>query len=259
MIGEGVEGFTQRGRRVHDDLLQGDHRRGARLHRGIPRDLELAHHLDGAIRGLRGRRRLARQHGPRGHLGVHCVGLSGGATRTPVSPVDFHDTMPRLAHRAGQAGAVAASAFDAERLDGPVGLGPRDQGLIATRISDERVIAKADPPGVDRHGDVDMLVRIDADNHLPRLGLGGHALGHGWPPRDAAAGWPGWADRTVTGRGWQAPIGSRPIRSAGCRTLRRWATTDRSIARTVGQSGCGSGHHAPAPIDITKRPRQAWE
>ena len=33
-------------------------------------------------------------------------------------------------------------------------------------------------------------MRIDADNHLPRLGLGGHALGHGWPPRDAAAGWP---------------------------------------------------------------------
>ena len=55
MIGEGVEGFTQRGRRVHDDLLQGDHRRGARVggefvgirHRsifgsrepGVPRDV----------------------------------------------------------------------------------------------------------------------------------------------------------------------------------------------------------------------------
>ena len=60
------------------------------------------------------------------------------------------------------------------------------QGLIATRISDERLIAEAEPPGVDRHGDVDMLVRIDADNHLPRLGLSGHAIGHGWPPRDAA-------------------------------------------------------------------------
>ncbi len=95
VIGEGVEGFTQRGRRVHDDLLQGDHRRGARLHRGIPRDLELAHHLDGAIRGLRRRRRLARQHGPRGHLGVHRVGLSGGASRAPVAPIHFHDTMPR--------------------------------------------------------------------------------------------------------------------------------------------------------------------
>ena len=35
----------------------------------------------------------------------------------------------------------------------------------------------------------------------------------------------------------QAPIGSRPIRSAGCHTIRRRAMTDRSIARTVGQSG----------------------
>ena len=33
----------------------------------------------------------------------------------------------------------------------------------------------------------------------------------------SGAGWPGWADRTVTGRFRQAPIGSRPIRTAGCR------------------------------------------
>ncbi len=34
----------------------------------------------------------------------------------------------------------------------------------------------------------------------------------------------------------QAPIGSRPIRSAGRRTSGRWAMTDRSVARTKGQS-----------------------
>ena len=45
----------------------------------------------------------------------------------------------------------------------------------------------------------------------------------------------------------QAPIGSRPIRSAGCHTIRRRAMTDSSIARTVGQSTCGSGHRPPAP------------
>ena len=39
MIGEVVEGFSQDRRGVHDDLLQRVHRRGARLHRGIPRDL----------------------------------------------------------------------------------------------------------------------------------------------------------------------------------------------------------------------------
>ena len=41
--------------------------------------------------------------------------------------------------------------------------GPHEQGLIFARISDERVIAQADPPGVDRHRDVDMLVGIDPD------------------------------------------------------------------------------------------------
>ena len=52
VVGEGVEGFSQDRRGVHDDLLQRVHRRGARLHRGIPRDLQLAHHLDGAVRSL---------------------------------------------------------------------------------------------------------------------------------------------------------------------------------------------------------------
>ena len=60
VVGEVVEGFSQSGRGVHDDLLQRVHRRGARLHRGIPCDLELAHHLDDAVRGLGDGRRLTR-------------------------------------------------------------------------------------------------------------------------------------------------------------------------------------------------------
>ena len=61
VIGEVVEGFSQDRRGVHDDLLQRVHRRGARLHRGIPRDLQLAHHLDGADRGLGDGHRLPRR------------------------------------------------------------------------------------------------------------------------------------------------------------------------------------------------------
>ena len=61
VIGEGVEGCSQDRRGVHDDLLQRVHRRGARLHRGIPRDRQLAHHLDGAVRGLGDGRRLPRR------------------------------------------------------------------------------------------------------------------------------------------------------------------------------------------------------
>ena len=99
VVGEGVEGFSQDRRGVHDDLLQRVHRRGACLHRGIPRDLQLAHHLDGAVRSLGNGRRLTRQHGPRGDLGIDGVGLARGASRAPVAPIHFYDTMPRSAHR----------------------------------------------------------------------------------------------------------------------------------------------------------------
>ena len=69
-IGERLEGFSQLRRRVHNKLLQCDHCRGARLDRGIACDLQLAHHLDHAIRRLRRRRRLTAQHGPSSDLGT---------------------------------------------------------------------------------------------------------------------------------------------------------------------------------------------
>ena len=103
VIGEVVEGFSQDRRGVHDDLLQRVHRRGARLHRGIPRDRQLAHHLDGAVRGLGNGCRLTRQYGPRGDLRIDGVGLAGGASRAPVAPIHFYDPMPRAAHRSCQA------------------------------------------------------------------------------------------------------------------------------------------------------------
>ena len=45
--------------------------------------------------------------------------------------------------------------------------------------------------------------------------------------------------------------------SASSHTIRRRTMTDRSIARTEGQSGYGSGHHPPAPTGVMERPRQA--
>ena len=47
----------------------------------------------------------------------------------------------RRRDRTGQARPIATGAFDAERLNPTVAFGPRDQGLIATRIGGERVIA----------------------------------------------------------------------------------------------------------------------
>ena len=70
--------------------------------------------------------------------------------------IHFQDPMPRSAHRTCQAG-----AFDAERFKPPVCLSPRDQRLVAARVSDERLIAETDPPAVDRHRDVDMRMRIN--------------------------------------------------------------------------------------------------
>ena len=168
------------------------------------------------------------------------------------------DTMPRSADGPRQAGTIAAGAFDAERLNPPVCVGPHEQGLISARISDERVIAQADPPGVDRHRDVDILVGIDPDNHLPNLGLRGHGVSHRLASSGAARGLARVGGQDCDGP-WvrQAPMGSRPIRSAGCRTSGRWAVTDRSMTRTVGQSSCGSGHRPPAPTGVTERPRQA--
>ena len=156
--------------------------------------------------------------------------------------------MPRSADGPRQAGTIAAGAFDAERLNPPVCVGPPEQGLISARIGDERVIAQADPPGVDRHRDVDMLVGIDPDNHLPNLGLRGHGVSHRLASSGAARGLARVGGQDCDGP-WvrQAPIGSRPIRSAGCRTIGRRAVTDRSMTRTVGQSSCGSGHRPPAP------------
>ena len=116
VIGEIVEGFSQDGRGLHDDLLQRVHRRGARFHGGIPCDLELADHLDGAVRGLGDGRRLPREQGPRRHLGVDGVGLAGGAACTAVAPIHFHDMMPGSVDGPCQASAVAPGVFDPERL-----------------------------------------------------------------------------------------------------------------------------------------------
>ena len=206
-----VEGFSQDGRGLHDDLLQRVHRRGARFHGGIPCDLELADHLDGAVRGLGDGRRLPREQGPRRHLGVDGVGLAGGAACTAVAPIHFHDMMPGSVDGPCQASAVAPGAFDPERLNPPVCLGPRDQSLVATRVRDERVIAQTDPPAVDCHRDVDMLMRINTDDHRPRFGRRSYAVGHGLASSDCGPELVRVGGQDCDGP-WvqQAPIGSRP-------------------------------------------------
>ena len=75
---------------------------------------------------------MARQHRSGGGLGVDPVGLAGDAAQAPVRSIHFHNTMPRSADRTRKAHAIAAGAFDAERLDPPVGgVGARKQVFVA--------------------------------------------------------------------------------------------------------------------------------
>ena len=49
--------------------------------------------------------------------------------------------------------------------------------------------------------------------------------------------WPGWADRTVMGRGCSRPLlGHGPSGQLAAVRVAGWAMTDRSVARTKGQS-----------------------
>ena len=158
LVGERVEGRSQRGRRGDDDLLQRDHRRSAGVDRRPARDLEVAHHLDRPVRGLRDGRRLARQDRPRSGLGIHGVGLPGDSTCAPVAPVHFEHLMPGSPDRASESRSVAAGALDAERGDAAVTLGPSDQLLVAVCGGGTRSIVEADSPRVDCHCHVDVLV-----------------------------------------------------------------------------------------------------
>ena len=89
----------------------------------------------------------------------------------------------------------------------------------------------------DGHRDVDMLMRINTDDHRPRFGRRNYAVGHGLASSDCGPELVRVGGQDCDGP-WlqQAPIGSRPIRSAGCRTSCQRAMTDRPVARTVGQS-----------------------
>ena len=83
------------------------------------------------VRGLRDGGRLASQDRPRGGLGIHGVGLPGDSTCAPVAPVHFEHLVPGSPDRARESRPVAAGAFDAERGDASVTLGPDDQLLVA--------------------------------------------------------------------------------------------------------------------------------
>ena len=238
VIGEVVEGFSQCRRGVHDDLLQRVHRPWCAPSTAVSRVIfswRIISTAPSAVFGMAVD--CPASYGPRGDLRVEGVGLAGGPSRAPVAPIHFDNPMPRAAHRTCQAGAIAAGAFDAERVNPPVGLGPRDQRLVAARLNNERVIAENGSPSCrspPRRGRAYAYQRRRSPSaHQAAWVCGGHR----YPSSGCGPSWARVGGQDCDGP-WvqQAPMGSRPIRSAGRRTSGRWAMTDRSVARTKGQS-----------------------
>ena len=106
---------------------------------------------------------------------------------------------------------------------------------------------------------------VHADDHLPRVGLDSPVVRHRVASSGAGAS-AGWADRTVMGRRCRRPLlGHCPSGQTGCRVHRRRTMTDRSVARTVGQSSCGQAttrRHPPVTeagsgSQVTRRGRNA--
>ena len=136
-----------------------------------------------------------------------------------------------------------------------------EQRSIPLRIGTEQVGAQADAPAIDRHRDVHVLVGIDPDNHRLRFVQVRHAVRHcrllglrRWLVRAGGQD----CDRPFVR---QAPIGSRPIRSASYRMIRRWAMTDRSkrgheVSQLEGQA-ITHRHPPVSPSDTDRRENDA--
>jgi hypothetical protein len=71
------------------------------------------------------------QHGAGGGFGVDRIRLAALAAGASVRPVDLHDVDPMVQQEPGQAGAVAAGAFDPDRVWVPVATQPAKQVSVA--------------------------------------------------------------------------------------------------------------------------------
>jgi hypothetical protein len=110
--------LPQRLRDVDEQDLEGDHRLGSQLQRGVARDLEMPDHLGLAIAGLWERAGLAREDGARGRFGIDAIALASLTAQTAVRPVHLHDALPLCGQAPAQACPIGSGALDAEGVDG---------------------------------------------------------------------------------------------------------------------------------------------
>jgi hypothetical protein len=98
--------------------------------------------LDDAVASLGRGGRGPGQHRAGGGLGVDRIRLATLPAGAPVRPVDLHDRNPTVQQQPGQAGAIAAGAFDPDRLQVPVATQPAKQLPVATTVRGELPVAQ---------------------------------------------------------------------------------------------------------------------
>lgn len=169
---------TQIGRGVHQDGLDLSPCRLLGLHCRAARDGQRSQRLD---RGqFRGRRCFPGQYRAGGPVGVEPVGLALPAALGWPCPVDLNDPDPRLGDRRGDADAVAARAFDADRLQRSVLDQPRDRSTVAGPGGRELLIGQRFTDRRDDRHVNRVLVRVDAADAALVLCHDGAALPIRW-------------------------------------------------------------------------------
>ena len=93
--------------------------------------------------------------------GVDSVGLAPTAAGLAVGAVDLQHPCPASGETARQARPVGAGPLDADGLDGPVGLHPGEQMIIALRVGGERGRSQRPSQAVHDGGHMGVLVRVD--------------------------------------------------------------------------------------------------
>jgi hypothetical protein len=139
--GAALQRLPQRCRRGDQQAFELVDRCGSGLDGTIAGRPERPDRLDDAVASLGRGGGHPGQHGAGGGLGVDRIRLAALAAGAPVRPVDLHDVDPMVQQEPGQAGAVAASAFDPDHVQVPVATQPAKQLSVAATVSRELPVA----------------------------------------------------------------------------------------------------------------------
>jgi len=114
---------------------------------------------------------------PGGAFGVDPIGLGPGSAGRADRAVELDDHFPVLGEVAGQAGAVAAGAFDRPGPQPAVAIGPSGQLCVAVGVRGHgHGVEQCAVSGGEQRGGVGVGVGVDPDDELDQFCQHGHAF-----------------------------------------------------------------------------------